>query len=94
MFTPVPGTTYPISEATPPPMDGQMVLVYGTAGWERLDRHTPDKRWHLVVWEPDLTYDYDSEDDVSIGGWKTVTSNPYKDYVLGTHWQLCPAEPV
>lgn len=84
----VPGVTYLIDQNTP--RDGRKLLVYGTAGWESLDRHSPDKRWHVCVWEPELTWDDECE---YIGGFKTVTSNPYKDYVIGTHWQVYPADP-
>jgi hypothetical protein len=87
----VPGVTYPINQNTP--RDGRKLLVYGTAGWESLNNHSPEKSWHVCVWEPELTVDYESENYDYLGGFKTVTANPYKDYVIGTHWQVYPADP-
>ena len=77
---------YPIETA---PHDGRKILAFGTYGWESLTGHT-EKGWLVVRWEPKLTW---TEDGEPVGGWKSETANPYKDYMIATHWAPLPDEP-
>jgi hypothetical protein len=72
------------------PRDGRPVLVFGTCAWESLEpfSHTDAPEWRVACWVPDLSYDDDCN---QVGGWKSVTSNPYKDYILATAWAELPA---
>jgi hypothetical protein len=69
------------------PRDGTPILAYGSYGWESLERHATTG-WLVVQWEPELTY---GDDCNPIGGWKSITANPYKDYMHATLWVPLPA---
>jgi hypothetical protein len=74
------------------PRDGRTVLVFGTCAWESLSphSHTGKPEWRVAEWVPDLGWD--DEDFQPIGGWKSVTSNPYADYIIATAWTDLPVE--
>lgn len=73
----------PIADA---PRDGTQILAYGAYAWERLDAQAK-KGWLVVYWDDELTTDEDGE---WIGGWRSVTGNPYCDYMVAELWVAIP----
>lgn len=72
------------------PKDGTKILAYGSYSWGSLENHDCTG-WLVVEWEPELTYD----DDVNpVGGWRSVTGNPYKDYMVATQWVPLPSQRI
>lgn len=69
------------------PRDGTAILAYGSYGWESLEQHS-DTGWLVVRWEPQLMWD---DNGNPVGGWKSITSNPYKDYMIATQWVPLPS---
>lgn len=76
---------------TPQPMEtapkDRPILVYGIWDWGML---CPDgiPGWRVAKWENEMDWD---EDGNPIGGWKSITCNPYKDYGIAEKWAELPA---
>lgn len=70
------------------PRDGTKILAYGTYGWGTLDNHTA-RGWLVVEWVDDLCWD---EEGTPIGGWRSITDSPYKDYMIAEKWAPLPED--
>lgn len=73
--------------------DGEPVLIYARWGWESLDRLDPEPSWRVAAYDPDLAWDW--EEVKRVPGWRSTSSNAYKDYapVEAIAWAEIPTLP-
>lgn len=66
------------------------ILAYGRYAWESFTaKYDAQKEgWLVVQWNPDTNYDDDL--DEYVGGFVSITANPYKDYMVAARWMELP----
>lgn len=73
------------------PRDGSRILVFSSWDWSDSSWSDLQPEWITCVWREDASID---EDDNDVGGFISVTHNPYKDIAKNpTHWMPLPPPP-
>lgn len=72
---------------TTAPKTGEPICVYARWDWEQIT-NDGEYSWRVCKWENSLTFDYDFNE---VGGFSSITSNPYKDYAADPrYWSPLP----